>query len=258
MYRYYYFSGGIYASAKFSTRIKCSWFCVCLLVIFFHIGGAIGYLLTTESLDVLDVVSIWSFSIAVSGLLVGVSSLTHYYHENFEQILSFIGSRRRMFRLNGARQESMIGKLIKWRDPARGSLFWVKLVSGLMASYLMNYILDVNFYCSLEKPFHSLSHHMLAIPFMNRIPTFQVYWILYFMENVFINFIGIIMNSVLGLTMMIAIEFNNVVIDYCERLQMFTEFVSYGNNVSSADGKLSRIFEQKLKIFIRDYQKLLR
>lgn len=257
IYSLYYLIGGIYTSHRFSDRIKYIWFGSCTLIILLHIVIAVGYFFTTK-FDVMG--AVWVFGTAYASILVLtiVPFLTYRYRAVFDKIFKFIENHHST---SAYQHEAAAVSLscIAWINPVKEIVFWLTFLFFVIELYSATIVLDILFVCKREAPFRDVQHHLTGLPYIDHIPTLGHFWALFFFENIIFQFPVTIIICEVILIIAIATELNNIVVDYCLRLQFFTRLV---NTEIEEDNRkhqnLIDTFRENFIIFIREYVKLLR
>jgi hypothetical protein len=274
MYYSYYLTGGIFSSDQFSIREKCGWFGFCFVsVLFVLLISAGGYLVTAESLNGFEVVLVLGVTCSYCVFIIGILLLIQIHRRDFKNLFYFIENHRlsrnnRPLKLErDVESESDVG--LRLFGHLRGDsmagvqdgLFWFKLIFCIVQMNTVAIVVDVSFFCPKSSPFRDLQHHLIPVPYLHRIPTLEMFLILLTCENLLFMLLGIFPGFPNALMVTIGVELRNIVVAYCERMQMFTQYFVFCTR-TEGDFKqrrqLSYMFERNLIIFIRDYRELLR
>jgi len=199
-------------------------------------------------------------------LLIVVPIFTYRNRENFEKLLNFIKNSS----ISRNEFERGVDRIVyaKWNDPEREVIFWIKTILVLCFVFMGLIIPDVMFFSSRETPFRDVMHHFVGLPFTDRIPTLNIFCVLFVFEIVLTIFPLTIIVCEAALIIRIATELNNIVFDYCRRMQnlceTFVEHMEEKFEISSSvwnsqvEFSLLSIFEEKLRIFIQEYVECMR
>jgi len=237
------------------------------LIALYIIVGMVGYFLTTEFNAVSTLWVLWVGGGCTYTLTV-IPFLTYLYSENFQKVLNFIGNQR--FTTHNIRKRRVHSNpCIQRSDPSRKVVFSVKLALCVYLTHIGTTVLDIVFFCSKDVPFYDVQHYTFGFPFMDRIVSFRVFWTCFAFQCIIGVFPVIIAVSEVTFVIVMATEFNNIVVDYCGRMQHLSEILvakMEKNRMSTVPEQISsvellsvfRIFEQNLKIFIRQYLEFFR
>lgn len=246
MYFSYYIVGGIYVTSRVSKYIKIAWFIFSMAFsIFVVLICEGGFFLVTEKIDPYTIISNFYGASCVVAITLIVPLITCHYHREFETLFVYIEDNQNSWIKN---EETFEVQYIKKIDSLRETLFWsvIAFYSSLPATAIG--LVDVSFFCDEEYTFRDLQHHSMGFPYLDRIPSMKVALLAYVAELIIFSIQFVIGLSQVNLTMMIATELNNIVVDYCRRIHTLDAFVS--TDVWKSRGS----FERKLGSLVRQYQ----
>jgi hypothetical protein len=266
----YYCLGGVYSSRNFTLFTKCAYFGLKVVAIFLvDIVGVVGYLLTANVITFLDIVSITFMPSVLVFVLAIIPFITHRYHREFETLFDYMENCAivRSQSATSSSSSSATGfRLVEKVDSIAESLGRLKVVGVVCAVYVSVGAVDILLFCEQENSYRNLQHHMFPTPYLDRIPSISLFWILYAIESAVFMFACVSALPEVTFVSMITNEFNNIVTEYCEHMQNAAEYLIVAaerhfqrwNTNSWLMETLFRRFENDLRFFITEHQRLIK
>ena len=263
MHWIYLIVGGIYTSKDIPNRIKYIWIFSCAIITIVDLIGGLDYIATAEVVKPVDIISILYIVDGKLYFFIVLPLVTCRYHRELEQLFEYLERASRTtaprYHQRTIRANSASG-FLKRVDSVAAGYCWFRLILILGVCLIMVSVVDIYFFCDAEEPFRDLQHHVTLLPFMNHVPSLRVFWIVYAVESLLVLFAMAAGLPEAVLVSMIASEFNNLVVDFCGRMRMLTDFVHEESETrrTSDCSKTQSVFRRDAIIFIREYQKLIK
>ena len=199
-----------------------------------------SFLTNTDQIDPFTVVSNLCGAGCVVYISLIVPTITYLYRREFETLFEYIEDNYSRLpddlltdQLHYVKKIDSLGQISFWSA--------ISLFFALPSAFIGE--IDVLFWCAQEDSFRDVHHHPMAFPYLDRIPSMKVAllayvgeWIVFFMQFI----MGL---SQLNFTIMLATELNNIVVDYCRRIQALDAFI-----------RSERSFEQNLASLVHQHQ----
>lgn len=252
----YYCLGGIYTSRNFSKLVKSICFFINAGTIFLvSVIGGCGYVVTVKAITVLDLISVTFMPAVVIFVLGVIPFITHSFHREFEELFRYIENCATIPPQEASSKISGFVS-IKRVDSIKRSWRWSNIAHAICLFYVVIAAFDILFVCEQENSFRNLQHHIFPMPYLDRIPSLYVFWVVYTAESIFFLFLCVTGIPEITFVTLITSEFNNIVMDFCERMQSLTEDVTTAGDKQQS--LLSRTFEKDLKSCIDEHRHLVR
>ena len=252
VYWLYILVGGIYLSEEFSEGVKCSYFAIHIGLLFSYVMWVIGYFLTVELPIPLESVNIFAFPFVSIALLTFFPLLILHLRHKIIKILDFIRSMRKDVRVENSFKLTFVKRINIFEHGYHLSLLWYSVV--MLCSIVP--LVGILFNYMKVSDFSDLKYHLMPVPYIDHIDTLGSFCAAYFLELLLFTISATFALTKMSLVTTMAGELNNIVVDFCGRIQCTSlEYeTEFGLHCSSP--RLSAQFDRDMALLIREHREI--
>jgi hypothetical protein len=273
--------GGIYVSTSVSKRIKYVWAIVnAVYLMMFAITPTVYYTIIhlNHPINFIDLVEGLLTMMGVFHIVIIIPFLTVYYHADIESVLEYLSNSKNEelilrcetvsqsdpFAANHIEEEcrsTFTGIVTHW-NPIRIPAIEVVFIAIGNSIFILFPIIFITFVTS-DNP-HLLQHYPLPIPFYDRSPGTEVYYLIVLLQAVLVVApIVLISVSHYIFILTFALQMNNITFNYCKRIYNLAKVANKFFEQSTCTTlprerttiQFIRNFEQDLAAIIKRYRK---
>jgi hypothetical protein len=132
-------------------------------------------------------------------------------------------------------------------DSARTTVRWLLFQFSVSFTYSLITPIDIWLFCDQKHAYHDLQHHVVPLPYLERIPSVEIFYLLYIVEMVVL--VTMISTGITqpAFVIHVASEMTNIVSDYCEQMRNVSAKIERTANAVE-------IFERDFIPLVKKYQ----
>jgi len=250
IYWMYFLVGGIYTSEEFPKRIKWLYFAIHFGILFLSSMWLIGYLITIKlSISLQSIIALTLPFVGIN-LLTFCPLLLHYFRHDTIQILDFIRVMRKEVFVEDPFKLSSIKRI----NVFKYCINFSKIFYGAQLLYCIIPLVDILLNYKKSSDFSDLRYHVVAVPYLDRVDTVGTYCVAYFLEMILCNIIAIFGIAKLSLVATITGELNNIVVDFCKRIQSTSLKYETEFGLHCETPRLLAQFDQDVTLLIKEHR----
>ena len=254
IYWMYFLVGGIYTSEEFPKRIKWLYFAIHFGILFLSSMWLIGYLITIKlSISLQSIIALTLPFVGIN-LLTFCPLLLHYFRHDTIQILDFIRVMRKEVFVEDPFKLSSIKRI----NVFKYCINFSKIFYGAQLLYCIIPLVDILLNYKKSSDFSDLRYHLMAAPYIDSIDTLGSHCAAYFLEALLLSIFMMFGLANLSLFSAIVSEVNNIVVDFCGRIQSTS--LKYGSEFGLFCNcpRLLALFDQDVILLIKEHQLICR
>ena len=254
IYLLYYLVGGIYTSEEFSKCAKWSYFAIQIGIIILNVISGIGYLITVESSISFRSITALLTPFMNPGQHMFYPLLILYLRHDIIKILDFVCATRKEVLVEDPFKLCSVKRINISKHRLHLSILWYSTVIFCGMSPLTAILLDHK----KSSDFSDLRYHVVAVPYLDRVDTVGTYCVAYFLEMILCNIIAIFGIAKLSLVATITGELNNIVVDFCKRIQSTSLKYETEFGLHCETPRLLAQFDQDVTLLIKEHRVIYR
>lgn len=253
MHWMFFLAGGIYASEEFSNGVKFLWFGLNVIAASLLSFCSLGHVFTVKVLSNMDAAFIFAIAAGIIGAQIAFPIITLWHRRDILKLFNFFANQSKRVKFEVSIRAFLITSINVFKE----TMFHTALIFLTLAFGLLVPALDLAVNHDGVGAFRSMNHHLMGMPYMDRISSLGVYCPVFCFEFLLIgSLVSQADIQVLLFVITITCKLNNIVVDYCKELQNLSTLlkdhtVAYGN---SSDG-LSR-FGVELLSLVKRYRNI--
>lgn len=241
LYGLYYVNGGVYSSrradAGFWRYVSLGVCSTCILLT--NVVGGLGFFWTTASRRLTDTITALGIINSFTYSLIISPYITYSYRREFEILLDYIVARPRTN-----------------DDGTRTTVYWLVFQFSVSFAYSLITPIDIWLLCgdreNATAAYHDLQHHIVPLPYLDRIPSVEIFYWLYVVEMVLLVTMIVPGISQPAFVILVASEMSNVVDEYCMQMRGLSAKIVAGET------ETNEIFERDFVSLVKEYQTFIK
>lgn len=233
-------------------KLKIFWFGCCLTLTLVPCIGFFQYLIDVHGniSDKRGFFQICTVSLVSVLIFLVLPLITYRYREKFQAILEYL---EEQIPMDSVQRNKKSDVFLNRRNTMREISVWLLFTLVVCIPFTTGGFIDVLFFCPKQDSFRDMNHHILTLPHIQRISSMSTAVSVYLLEISILSVLQLIAFSTVYFIIMVADEFNNVMVNYCGRI------VAINKSIASARGAWSNnFFQRSMALLLTQYQTFIK